>query len=234
MTTTHRYHADITIRFRLMVESTSTDAAAESAKRAALRRPGVRPEHVTSVVVTPLSVLEQRELANRRAWQEHAALRDRGTVDQRARWNSGILPEDELLCLARAELFRPFGLLTRRRQLVFADIDHPKDFRGVWTCLKVPICGVSTPRGLADLIDWETIPNPCLTEAEHRTLIRTHAGIAECLRHPWMAGSGNEAAALEVREHIGTCKTCKRTTSERSALVTLQWAGRNLSREYVL
>jgi hypothetical protein len=234
MTPTNRYHADITFHLRLMVESTDLGAAHEAAKRAALRRPGVRPEHVASISVTQMSPVEQLEVANRNAWQEQLALRDRGSSDQRARWCSYLLPEDEILNIAREELFRPFGLLTKRRQMVFADIGHPKDVRGIWTCLKVPIGGPQVTRTLADLVDWKTSPNPPLTGGEHRTLLRIQAATAEVGRHPWMRGSSNEAVSVEVREHTGTCKKCQKSTFERSALVTVQWAGRNLSREYVL
>lgn len=234
MTDTHRYHADITLRMRILVTSTSTEAAMEEAKRAALRRPGVRPEHLANVYVTPLSEAEQREQGNLHAWQERQALADRGTSDQRLRWITCLLPEEELLHIARAELFRPFGLLTKRKPLLFADIDHPKNSSGIWTCLKVPICGPTSNKSLSDLVDWATVPNPTLTEHEHRSLLRVHAGTLEVLRHPWMKGAGNDVVSVEVREHTGTCKMCGRGTYERSALVTVQWAGRNLSREYVL
>lgn len=231
LTATNRYYADVTLRLRLMVESTDTDSAHGMAKQAVLRRPGVRPEHVASVFVTQLSALEQQEMANRHAWQEHAVLRDRGTSDQRSRWHSCILPEGELLGIAREELFRPFGLNTKRRQMVFADINHPKDGRGIWTCLKAP--GAAGAH-LSELVDWSTVPNPPLTSAEHRTLLRIQEATGEVLRHPWMRGTGDEPVTIEVREHTGTCKKCQQVASERSALVTIQWAGRNLSREYVL
>jgi hypothetical protein len=233
MTTTYRYHADVTYRMRFMVESTDIDSAHEAARRAALRRPGIQPEHLAIVNVTPLSELEQQELSNRQVWQEHQALRDRGTFDQRTRWCTCILPEEELLGIARNELFRPFGLLTKRRQMVFADIPHPVDVRGVWSCLKGTAIGGAT-RALADLVTWETLPNPRLAAAEYRTLLRIQEATAEIRRHPWMQGAGGEAVSTEVREHRGTCKKCGGMAFERSALVTIQWAGRNLSREYVL
>jgi len=231
--TTHRYHADVTYRIRLMVESTDTDSAHEAARRAALRRPGVQPEHLASVIVTPLSELEQEEIGNHRAWQEHQALRDRGTFDQRTRWCSCILPEDELLGIVRDELFRPFGLLTKRRQMVFADLPHPVDVRGIWECLRGTAAG-RTSKSLADLVTWETAPSPRLTAPEYRTLLRIQEATAEIQRHPWMQGTSGEAVSTEVREHRGICKKCGGMAFERSALVTIQWAGRNLSREYVL
>lgn len=235
MTETHRYHADVTLRMRIMVTSTSTDAALEDARRAALRRPGVRPEHITGVHVTPLSDAEQRELGNLHAWQERQALHDRGSSDQRTRWISCLLPEEELLHIARSELFRPFGLLVKRRPMAFADIDHPKNTSNLWTCVpKMPVPGRNVPRDLSELVDWATVPVASLTEDEHRTLLRVHEGAAEVLRHPWMKNAGNDVVCVEVREHTGTCKMCGRGTFERSALVTIMWAGRNLSREYVL
>jgi hypothetical protein len=236
MTITHRYYADVTYRIRLMVESTDTESAQEVARRTALRRPGVQPEHLASVIVTPLTELEQKEIGNRHAWQEHQALRDRGTFDQRTRWSSCILPDEELLGIVRTELFRSFGLFTKRRQMTFADVPHPVDFRGIWECLRGTAAGVVgvASKSLADMVTWETAPNPRLTAPEYRALLRIQETVAEIRRHPWMQGTGGEPVSAEVREHRGTCKKCGGMTFERSALVTIQWAGRCLSREYVL
>lgn len=228
--TTHRYHADITIRFRIPVESTDLDSATEIAKRAALRRPGIRPQDLQSVHLSRLSDLELEELGNRHAWQEHEAVTRAGTADQCTRWVECALPEEELLTIARAELFRPF-LLAKRRPMVFADIPHPTDHRGVWTCLQPD---PKTPRDVSALVTWETLPSPSLTAAEYRTLCHIHEIAARVQEHPWMKGTSGEAVSFEAREHRGTCKKCGGMAYERSALVTVLWAGRKLSREYVL
>jgi hypothetical protein len=231
MTIVNRYHADITLRLRLPIDAADMDSAEQQARSAALRRPGVRPEHLHTVNVTRLSDLELEELGNRHAWQEHETVRSCGTFDQRTRWTECVLPEEELLGIARAELFRPFGMLEKRRPMVFADIPHPTDTRGVWTCLQ-PVPKI--PKDASALVTWETLPGPCLTQAEYRTLCRIHEIAAEVQGHPWMKGASAEAVSFEAREHRGTCKKCGGMTYERSALVTVLWAGRRLSREYVL
>lgn len=234
MTRTY-YNADITVRLRVMVasDSGSLEDAREAAKRAAALRPGVRAENIREVYVTPLPPAEEMRMEDRRAWQERQALAV-GTCNQRERWACGYLPEAELLELARNELFGPFGLLMQRRKMVFAAIAHPKDERGIWRCVGKFLETIGT--SLDELVVWSTSTNSTLTSVEWLTLGRIRQAVAEVVRHPWMGRAPGhvEEVGVQVREHRGVCKRCGQAASQRSALVSIQWAGRVLSREYVL
>lgn len=226
------YHADITLQLHLLVDSTDLDAAHHAAKTAACLRPGIRAEQISGIYCEPLSPQEERDLANLCAWQESEALRTHGDASQRQRWLAGVLPESELLEVARRELFRSFVLLAKRRRMTFADIPHPKE-AGIWTCLKMPRDVRFIVRDSNDLVDWSTEPNPALTATEHRTLLAIQEASQEAQRHPWLR-KAREAAEVQIRGHRGVCKVCRREARDKSALVTVRWAGRTLSREYAL
>jgi len=241
-TPSNRYLAEITVKIRFPLESTSTDAAQAEARRLATERQGIAPSCIDNVWVTPLTRSDVLSGDNLRAWQELAALKACGSPSQIRRWEGGTLPEDELLDMVRTTLFRPLGLFGRRTRMGFTAIDHPRT-RGIATCLTVP--RASGPVKHPDeLVAWRTIPNPALTDSEHRTLRAINEAAAEIRQHPWLqqcspaslaAGAVMpELVGVAPREHEGQCKVCSRATFERSALVTVHWAGRNLSREYTL
>lgn len=240
--TTNRYLAEITVKFRLPVESTSVDTAQTEARRLATERQGINSAHIDNVWITPLTRSDMLSADNLRAWQESTALRQCGSPSQIRRWEAGTLPEDELLDMVRTVLFHPLGLFSRRTRMGFTVIDHPR-LRGVATCLTVP--RASGPVKHPDeLVDWRTIANPPLTESEHRALRSLNDAANEIRQHPWLRQCAPAALAagavmpelvgVAPREHEGRCKVCDRATFERSALVTVHWGGRNLSREYTL
>ncbi len=237
MTTTNTYQGTITVRIPLRVESTSTVAAAELLRRIACERQGIREEHIESVFATPVLGEALQTSDNHRAWQESRAL-ERGTVSQRERHAAGVLPEQELLELARTELFRPFALFAKRTPMNFASIAHPRNGAGIWKCLATP--RASGPvRDANELINWETKHGTELTEREANTLKSINHASREAERHPWLRPPvlgivSPEVVGVSPREHVGTCQVCSCTTYERSALVSIYWAGRTLSREYVL
>ena len=232
MTRTY-YNADIVVRLRAMVASDSLEEAREDARRAAALRPGIRTENIREIYITPLPPAEEMRVEERRMWQECQAL-SVGSSGQRERWASGYIPEAELLELARNELFGPFGLLTQRRKMVFAAIPHPKDERGIWRCAGQYLKTIGA--SLDELVEWSTTPHPDLSAVEWVTLGRIRQAVSEVIKHPWMgrARRHTEEAGVHVREHKGICKRCGESARERSALVSIQWAGRVLSREYVL
>lgn len=228
------YNADITVRLRVMVASDTPEEARDAAKRAAALRPGLRADHIRDVYVSQLPPAAEMRAEDRRIWQEVEALRT-GDSNQRARGASGCLPEAELLELARTELFRPFGLQTQRRKMVLASIPHPKADNGFWKCVQRTSLD-EAPIVLDQLVEWSTIPEPALTAVEWRALESIRRASDEVARHPWMARRAQHAeeVGFQVREHLGVCKRCQEIASERTALVSIQWAGRVLSREYVL
>lgn len=118
--------------------------------------------------------------------------------------------------------------------MVFATIPHPRDDRGLWACLAPVTDWANVIRDTNDLVDWSTTAQPDLTQDEWQILLRIHRAMGEIQRHPWMRHSGSEVVGVQVREHKGICERCQGIACERSALVSIEWAGRVLSREYVL
>ena len=53
-----------------------------------------------------------------------------GTENQRERWAEGLLPEDELLALARNVLFEPFAEFRRWQKLQLQDVQARRDCTG--------------------------------------------------------------------------------------------------------
>lgn len=239
--TTNTYMGTVTLTMRLRVQAPTVEAATEALKALACQRQGIRAEHIDSAWVTPILGTDALTAENLRAWQESQALM-RGTQSQRERAATGTLPEQELLDLARNELFRPFSLFGKRTPMGFSDIKHPVSAGGVWKCLNVPRASgpVTDPAGL---ITWNTKNAPELDEKEHGVLQALNLRAQEVAAHPWLrqcspaahtAARMPEVIGVSPREHVGTCTVCQNTTYERSALVTIYWAGRVLSREYVL
>lgn len=240
--TTNSYMGTITLKMTIRVQADSTEAATAALKTIACHRQGIRPEHIDSAWVTPILGTDVLTAENFRSWQEWQAL-TRGSPSQRERWAAGTLPDQELLDLARGELFRPFALFGKRTPMGFSDIKHPVSAGGIWKCLGVP--RASGPVTDANkLVAWQTKLNPELDEREHAMLQGLNARALEVASHPWLrqcspAAQASGARMPEVigvspREHSGTCTVCDSTVYERSALVSIHWAGRVLSREYVL
>jgi hypothetical protein len=127
--------------------------------------------------------------------------------------------EIELLTIVRAELFAPFGRFHKRVRLRAAAIAHKDD------CLSSPE------------VDWSTRRPQTRVGAE--ILPKMHAVAYEVAKHPWLAERSPEDGRhcklrLEQRHHHGVCRCCRAEISEHTVLVTVYWAGRELSREYVL
>lgn len=239
-TQTQTYQTTLTLRIVLRVQSTSVDAATAQAKAIACQRQGIRAEHIENAWATPLQGEELRTADNLRAWQESQAVTQHGSDSQRTRWLSGTLPEAELLELARGQLFRPLALFQKRTPMNFAAVDHPRTAGNLWKCLNVPRASGPVRDG-NDLMTWETVHSPELTEREHGVLRSLNDHAREVAAHPWLRQSPvnptpalPEVVGVSPREHRGTCSVCQRTVYERSALVSVYWAGRVLSREYVL
>jgi len=206
----------------LYVDADSEGDAEQRAKRLACARPGIHPIEIVHVTAVPLSVAEQLSEDNLRVWQETEALR-LGSVNQRQRWASGCLPEEEFLRLARNELFRAFALYPRKTRKGPSAIQHraPTWMRDCAVDGSVPI-------------DWRTTPEPDLADEEWQTLRRLLTACEAIRRHPWMQMSPPTSVRMQVRNHLGTCKTCQGTNSENTCLVEIDWGGRLLTREYVL
>jgi hypothetical protein len=177
----------------------------------------VPPEAITAVSCEPLSFLEQLHADNWRTLQESHALETRGTPGQLARWCAGHMPEAELCAIARHELFKVFAGLTTRRKMTRFDVH-----------------GVASACHIPDSIKWSTEDRPTLRPEQWENLEKIRDAAGKIMQHPWMRLSPPESVQVSVRGHRGECANCGGFRNQQSALVTITWAQRNLSREYVL
>lgn len=226
MTTSSRFHADVVIVLGFDIAASSPHDADARARRMALGRQRIQPGDIKNLVVTPATVGQDLDRNNLRIWQETEALR-LGTVSQRQRWDNGCLPEDELLDLARKEIFKAFALCPRRTRKTPSAIRHPVDADGTWLCVAHAVNGTIP-------IEWSTNPDPSLNDLQWKSLQRLHAMADQVRRHEWMKKSPATAVRIHLREHRGKCMACQGATVDPGALVEIDWAGRLLTREYAL
>lgn len=159
---------------------------------------------------------------------EREALAARGTDNQRARYAELLLPEDELLAIARAELFAPFN-----------------DFQP-FRALKPKECG-HADRRCRGWVEFATCEAGELTHDEYESVAHIRRAAEIAADHHWIARSAVIAGAklgvdpsnlrrivVAPTTHWGTCKECKHETTRSSARVSILWAGRSLTREYRL
>jgi hypothetical protein len=156
-------------------------------------------------------------------WLEAQAV-SMGDDNQRERHASGVLPEDELLHLARAELFRPFADLRRWSSsgrsgvnLTASAVKHTKR------------CTAKDGTG----VKFETCQAGELTHDEWRSLKTIQELAVAVDAHPWMRRAGAKVT-IESQTHWATCARCEAEACRSSAKVSIQWAGRILTREYAL
>jgi hypothetical protein len=217
---TQRFLARVEVCLDILVDSDTAEEAQLRARTVACSRPRIRPSEIQRVDVHQVPLAEQVSQDNLRTWQEVEALKI-GSSSQRDRWGSGCLPEDELLLLAREELFRPMSLIPRRRRRGPSAIRHIGDMFACMVDGEIPV-------------EWEVLPEPQLDDEQWTTFRRVLTACEAVRRHAWMQHDRPESVRMALREHRGRCKTCERTTSEAGVLVEIDWAQRLLSREYVL
>lgn len=145
-----------------------------------------------------------------------------GTDNQRERYAAGLLPEDELLQLARPELFRQFPFLrwagSRDRDRMTRLFQHGK------------LMGRPCDRD-PNALEFETCELGEITAEEWEMYKKFTTGQALTNKHHWL-DSG--AVRIEPSQHWITCKQCGAETYKISVKVTIRWAGRDLVREYLL
>lgn len=160
---------------------------------------------------------------NLTTWQELEALK-LGTLNQRERWLAKLLPEDELLALARTALFAPLGEFKRwsnKRDLRAGDLTHTAS------------CPELVYPAHERSVRFETVPAVELGADEWDVLKAIQHAAQRIGAHPWLEHT-KAAAAVESREHRATCEKCGAQAFRAVALVSVPWAGRTLTREYVL
>lgn len=153
-----------------------------------------------------------------RTWLELEALK-LGTQSQRDRWRDNLLPEEEILKLARDELYKPLADIprwTKTHKL------KPHDVRHMTDCALV-----------AHTVQMSVEPAGALDENAYESLRRVRDAIKVALDHPWCQTADLGFAVLP-RMHVAECLLCHAKEYRFSVLVTCKWADRILTREYAL
>jgi hypothetical protein len=150
---------------------------------------------------------ERRECAEQRA-NIKAWIAKHGSASMQAREAEKLLPEKELLHAVREWLFAPLADFARYERLDDGDARHADD------------CYTGAP------IAYQTEDADELTEPEYERL--------DVLRDA--ARRLAEPAEVQAREHRVMCRhqNCPAETLRRSVLVSIDWNGYPLSREYAL
>ena len=157
-------------------------------------------------------------------WQELEAVR-LGSTDQQLLYASGQLREVDLTSLARNALFAPLSVLRPRRQMSPTVIRHPVNAAtGMWTC---------APAGQRLPVRWSTLVTSELTNTELASLAAVEIAVASMNLNEWLIRA-RVYATIQPRLHRGYCTACLQYAAEASALVSVPWAGRTLSRQYAL
>lgn len=154
---------------------------------------------------------------NTLTWLELEAIK-LGTISQQERWRLDMLPEDELAALAREELFRPFEAFERWDRKHWVRPSHVKH-----------AAHCPQPKN----VEFEITDAGDLDQARFETFTLLRHAIHEAMNHPW-CDTGQLAWGIVARAHWATCKSCEAEAVRYSATVSVQWAGRTLSREYLL
>lgn len=173
---------------------------------------------------------------NLKTWLELEALKE-GTDRQRDLYVRGELPEDELLTIARAVLFKGFGAF--RRWAKSHELDAmTKDLRHAVFCklhpVKPEIVAAAVRLDVGAMVGFEDSPldlREC-TNVEKSNLASLQACAEAAQLHPWLARSEG-TVRVEPVTHWLFC-TCEAETARSSARVIIKWGERELVREYAL
>jgi hypothetical protein len=138
-----------------------------------------------------------------------------GTEAQLEDYAKGTLPETVLRALARDHLFIPFR-------------DQPRWVPMQWSAV------THKHTGCLGAVEFQALGPP---ESSDRLMeddaLKIKALCFEASRHQWCIHS-REVFRVEFRGHLATCTGCGAQTSRLSALVSVVWAVRTLSREFAL
>ncbi len=159
-----------------------------------------------------------------------------GTPEQQRLYREGRLPDEEILALARHELF--FALqaferwsLSHEKPKMVRQVRHVvgcdperRDYKHEVEAARPPgaIGWPPGPRAADDLTDVEA------------SNLRTLRAIVELIAgHQWLVNTGG-TVTVSVFTHWVSCTTCDGDTARTSAKVSIQWGERELVREYAL
>lgn len=173
-----------------------------------------------AVCQTSTRVLDTLRANNVREYLAGEAMK-LASATQRQRMDSEVTREEEILGIARGELFKPFLEFTKRPKRWASSVVHTRDCAGPdvrWSVTNVP------PEARGSLTS---------SQATNLYLIVQAARIAG--KHEWLCRTEPDGFIdLKVQRHAGTCSACGASHVDHGVLVTIPYAGRTLSREYLL
>lgn len=156
----------------------------------------------------PDAPLVRAQTAKREMVERH------GTQDQKERYLSGDLPEDELLVLARSVLFAPLLPFRRYQKITLDKVRH-----------------VAAPCPPHDARFFTREVEGGFTANEWHDYRR----IKDAMEEAWRAMPPGSHVRIEIVEHVGVCSVCQLNEAiSRAASVRIAWAGHELVREYQL
>lgn len=152
---------------------------------------------------------------NMRTWLEFEAAK-LGTERQLRDYSLGMLHESDLRRLARDHLFAPFRDMPRWSPMGARDVTHKSI-------------------GCVGYVEFEVTDVWLALDLAHRDSRARKIGelTIEAGRHQWLLRSG-EGFSVAIRNHVATCTACGAREARKSALVSVEWASRTLSREFAL
>lgn len=169
-------------------------------------------------IVAAIHMSQMHVVDRQRTDLELDALQE-ASENQQERYAAGMLPEDELLTIVRAELFKtladtgvPRWNLSRERPAMAAKLRHEG-------CTSAP------------MLHYETTTADELYAGEWDTLRRVRTAATTISGHPWLRRGG---VVVEPLTHWVTCPVCGAEVCRSFAKVTISWATRTLVREYAL
>lgn len=162
-------------------------------------------------------IIAKMRADNIRTWLTLQAL-DHATEDQRQRFTQGCLPDEEILTIARAVLFKGFGAFPRWAKSHALD-QMTAELRHAHHCKR-------------DVNGHESGPAEDLSAVETKNLAALKAVADAAFMHPWLVHTGGTVTVTPLT-HWLLC-TCEAESSRSSAKVTITWGERELVREYAL
>lgn len=165
-------------------------------------------------------ILAKMRTDNIRTWLTLQAL-EHATEDQRQRFVQGCLPEDEILHIARAVLFKGFGAFGafERWAKSHALDQMTGELRHAVHCKR-------------NVNAHSSGPAEDLSAVEAKNLAALNAVADAARMHPWLVHTGG-TVTVAAFTHWLLC-TCEAESSRSSAKVTITWGERELVREYAL
>ncbi len=146
------------------------------------------------------------------------------TEGQQSRYARGELPEDEILTIARAVLFKGFGAFNRWATGRAHD-QMIKALRHVVTCTAAHDSDIE--------LDTVFAESDALTEVEAENLRTLQACANGAKVHPWLVHTGGTVRVTWATHYV-TCGSCGAEEGRSSGKVTITWGERELVREYAL